>query len=60
LVRLDKIGDLISTLPVDQTELQTSTQTSGQFTWIINQGLEPVVEHSIPKRCKKEKIIPFL
>lgn len=45
-VRLDKIGDLICTLPVDQIEDLRPVR----ITWAVNQGLGFLPSHSVPKR----------
>ena len=46
LVRLDKIGDLVCTLPVDQIkELK-----DWNIHWVISQGLEPLCENAVPTR----------
>jgi ADP-heptose:LPS heptosyltransferase len=45
LIRMDKIGDLVLTLPVDQV-LDSKDQT----VWFITQGLEFFPEHASPKR----------
>lgn len=46
IIRLDKIGDLVCSLPVDQILDQKIYQVS----WLVNQGLEFVVNHATPKR----------
>lgn len=46
LVRLDKIGDLISTMPVDQTDLLKDAEVR----WVIAKGLGFVPDHATPKR----------
>lgn len=46
LIRIDKIGDLISTLPVDQV----SAFKNKKVVWAINQGLIDVVKHASPAR----------
>lgn len=45
-VRLDKIGDLVSTLPVDQLP----EARDSQITWAVAQGLGALVEASRPTR----------
>ena len=46
LIRLDKIGDLVSTLPVDQiSELQRH-----EVRWVINEGLAFLAECAEPQR----------
>ncbi len=45
-IRLDKIGDLISTLPCDQIR----GLESYNITWVIAKGLAFIPEHSVPKR----------
>lgn len=45
-IRLDKIGDLICTLPIDQApELK-----DWEITWVISKGLSFIPEHAEPKR----------
>ena len=46
LVRLDKIGDLVSTLPVDQMEILKGAQIS----WAISQGLGFLPQQALPPR----------
>ncbi len=46
LIRLDKIGDLICTLPVDQI----LDEAEFDVTWIIQKGLSAVVDLGIKKR----------
>lgn len=46
LIRLDKIGDLISTMPVDQADLLKNCEVR----WVIAKGLGFVPDHAIPKR----------
>lgn len=46
LIRIDKIGDLISTLPVDQV----SAFKNKKVVWAINQGLSDVTKHANPPR----------
>lgn len=46
LVRLDKIGDLVSTMPVDQV----LTDQGHEVTWVIAQGLGFLAENAQPKR----------
>lgn len=50
LVRLDKIGDLISTICVDQAEFMKSVDSR----WVIAKGLSFVPDHSTPKRTYLE------
>ena len=45
-IRLDKIGDLICTLPVDQI----LDDSNYDVTWIIQKGLGPIVDLGIKKR----------
>src|SRR4051812_33158446 len=46
LIRLDKIGDLIATLPVDQiAELQ-----GHDVRWVINDSLSFVARNAVPER----------
>lgn len=47
LIRLDKIGDLISTMCVDQILADTSEI---QIHWVIARGLSFVPNHAIPRR----------
>jgi len=49
-IRLDKIGDLICTMPVDEIE----SLKDWEITWIIAKGLSFVPEHSVPKRTYLE------
>jgi len=47
LIRLDKIGDLVSTLPVDQIpELQ-----GHQVRWVINEALSFIAQNAVPERA---------
>lgn len=46
LIRLDKIGDLICTLPVDQV----LDESIYDITWVVQKGLGPVVDLGIKKR----------
>lgn len=46
-VRLDRIGDLILTLPADQDNAHLP---AGDSFWIIHKGLEFVMDASVPKR----------
>lgn len=48
LIRLDKIGDLISTMCVDQAEFMKDYESR----WVIAKGLGFVPDHSIPVRGK--------
>lgn len=48
IVRLDKIGDLICTLPIDQVFAQDQVQ------WIISPGLLPITQIANPKRNASE------
>lgn len=45
LIRMDKIGDLVLTLPVDQI-----FDSADETVWFIAQGLEFFPEHASPKR----------
>lgn len=45
LIRMDKIGDLVLTLPVDQI-----FDPQDQNTWFIAQGLDFFASHSVPAR----------
>jgi heptosyltransferase I len=46
LIRLDKIGDLISTMCVDQADFMKDCESN----WVIAKGLGFVPDHSVPKR----------
>ena len=46
LIRLDKIGDLVSTLPVDQI----SELARHEVRWVINEGLGFLAECAVPQR----------
>lgn len=46
LIRIDKMGDLINTIPIDQADTFKDTEVS----WAIAQGLKPFVELAEPKR----------
>lgn len=46
LIRLDKIGDLISTMCVDQADLLKNCDVR----WVISKGLEFVPDHAEPQR----------
>ena len=50
LIRLDKIGDLICTLPVDQVLDEANYDVSYDVTWIVQKGLGQVVDLGIKKR----------
>ncbi|RYZ84738.1 MAG: glycosyltransferase family 9 protein, partial [Proteobacteria bacterium] len=45
-IRLDKIGDLVCTLPVDQID----GLIDWDITWVIAKGLSFVTDHAEPKR----------
>ncbi|WP_413288807.1 glycosyltransferase family 9 protein [Bdellovibrio sp. HCB337] len=45
-IRLDKIGDLICTMPVDQIDYLKDWE----ITWVISKGLSFIPDHSDPKR----------
>jgi heptosyltransferase I len=47
-VRVDKIGDLVCTLPVDQIEALKTKKA--QITWLVNQTLTDLMEITAPKR----------
>ena len=49
LVRIDRIGDLICTLPVDQLPALKEHKCQ----WLITNGLEFIAEHSEPQRVYK-------
>ncbi len=46
LIRLDKIGDLISTLCVDQAPLESGNESR----WVIAKGMGFVPDHAVPPR----------
>lgn len=46
LIRLDKIGDLISTLPVDQSSYCQDYEVH----WVISKGLAFIPKNSVPQR----------
>jgi ADP-heptose:LPS heptosyltransferase len=46
LIRLDKIGDLISTLPVDQAAVLKNHDVR----WVISKGLSFIPDHAMPHR----------
>ncbi|HEX7675321.1 MAG TPA: glycosyltransferase family 9 protein [Bdellovibrio sp.] len=46
LIRLDKIGDLISTMPVDQADLLKNCEVR----WVIAKGLAFVPDNAVPQR----------
>lgn len=48
LVRMDRLGDLVCTLPVDQDPHLQGAHC--QCSWLISKGLEPVLELSVPPR----------
>lgn len=45
-IRTDKIGDLVSTLPVDQSQACKNLE----ITWVIQKGCEFVADHAVPPR----------
>ena len=49
---MDRLGDLICTLPVDQNLSVCSKENEKelQFHWLITKGLEPILEMAQPKR----------
>jgi|GEM_PF-595759 len=47
MVRIDKIGDLVVTLPSDQLFFETKTSV----TWIISQGLSTICKRAVPQRA---------
>lgn len=47
-IRLDKIGDLIASLPVD--ELSFLSEKNISVSWVISKGLGFIAESSLPKR----------
>ncbi len=46
LIRVDRIGDLVCTLPIDQLPALKNHKCS----WLITRGLEFIPENSVPKR----------
>lgn len=48
-IRLDKIGDLVCTLPCDEHPFLTSENSIEKF-WIIQKGNEFILENAFPKR----------
>ena len=46
LIRLDKIGDLVSTIPVDEHELLKDYEIS----WVISKGMGFIAEQALPQR----------
>jgi ADP-heptose:LPS heptosyltransferase len=48
LVRFDKIGDLIATLPVDQISALRTDKF--KIHWVVSQAVEPVIRHAQPAR----------
>lgn len=46
-IRLDKIGDLVCTLPMDQVFAQDPTS---EIEWLISPGLKTIVDHAWPAR----------
>lgn len=50
-VRLDKIGDLVCTLPIDQVFTQDH---ANQVEWLISPGLKTIVDHAWPARQVSE------
>lgn len=49
LIRLDKIGDLVATLPVDQI-LPDSAKEAFQLHWIVNDTVAPILDAAVPRR----------
>lgn len=47
-IRLDKIGDLIATLPAD--ELSFLKEKDIQVSWVISKGLGFIASHAVPQR----------
>lgn len=54
LVRLDKIGDLVSTLPVDQALASAEHPSEYQTEWVIAKGLGFLAETAVPARKYSE------
>lgn len=52
LIRLDKIGDLICTLPADQLSVFHTTEAEGPYAvhWMISKGLDFVPRNALPIR----------
>jgi heptosyltransferase I len=48
LIRMDRLGDLVCTLPVDQHPKITEQGSSSR--WLISKGLSPVLECTAPAR----------
>ncbi len=48
LIRLDKIGDLVATLPVDQAQILASS--SRKIEWMVSEGLEFLCQLAEPRR----------
>lgn len=49
LIRLDKIGDLVATLPVDQL-ISEDAKRSLQIHWIVNDSVAQIIEAANPAR----------
>ena len=49
-VRLDKIGDLVSTMPMDEICRQLQTKLQIDFKWVISEGLQFLADNAVPKR----------
>lgn len=45
---MDRLGDLVCTLPVDQHP--ALTESHAEIIWLVTQGLEPILDCAIPKR----------
>jgi ADP-heptose:LPS heptosyltransferase len=56
LIRMDRMGDLMCTLPVDQG---FSDVTEFEFTWVINQNLGFILENTDPERNFQEWSLKF-
>lgn len=49
-VRLDKIGDLVSTLPVDEVFFANPASVKSEIHWVISKGLGFLAEFAEPRR----------
>lgn len=58
LIRMDRLGDLICTLPVDQITSERNGD-SYEFQWIVSRGLEPVMQMAKPVRYYRSFGVPF-
>lgn len=57
LIRMDRLGDLVCTLPVDQHPRVVEKKYSIQ--WLISKGLEPILDCSRPKRSFWSESLTF-